>query len=121
MVKLIRLATNNDGIFENTFANNIILETNAKIALLNLTFQVQPGKVLIDDINSSLIFSSQGGVDPTLSFITQGELEVDKTFFDGLNEQLNRLLTDITNLGDFPQNEPDAMTRASTYKCCIST
>ena len=115
MVKLIRLATNNDGIFENTFANNIILETNAKIALLNLTFQVQPGKVLIDDINSSLIFSSQGGVDPTLSFITQGEVEVDKTFFDGLNEQLNRLLTDVTDLGDFPQNEPNAMTRASTY------
>jgi len=61
MVKLIRLATSNNGVFENTFANNIILSEKAKIALLNITFQVQAGKVLLDDVNSALVFSSQGG------------------------------------------------------------
>ena len=113
MVKLIRLATSNNGVFENTFANNIILSEKAKIALLNITFQVQAGKVLLDDVNSALVFSSQGGLGTTVTNLEQGDLTVNNAFFDQINENLNRLLTDITDLGVEPSGND--LTRASTY------
>ena len=40
MVKLVRLATNDEGVFTNSFGNNIILKPQSKIALLNLTFKI---------------------------------------------------------------------------------
>ena len=38
MVKLIRLASDNNGIFKSNFQNDIIIEPKSKIALLNTTF-----------------------------------------------------------------------------------
>ena len=39
MVKLIRLASRNDCIFEANFDNNIIIEPNSQIAVLSATFK----------------------------------------------------------------------------------
>ena len=39
MVKLIRLTSNDDGIFKSNFDSNIIIDSNSSIALHNLTFE----------------------------------------------------------------------------------
>jgi hypothetical protein len=39
MVKLIRLTSNDDGIFKSNFDSNIIIDANSSIALHNLTFE----------------------------------------------------------------------------------
>ena len=46
-MKLIRLATTNDGVFTSSFGNEMTLEPNSQMALLNLTFQTNLG-ILID-------------------------------------------------------------------------
>ena len=44
-MKLIRLATNNNGNFQSSFGNEMILKPYAKMALLNLTFNSSIGKL----------------------------------------------------------------------------
>ena len=44
-MKLIRLATNNNGHFKSTFGNDMTIGANAKMALLNLTFESDIGSV----------------------------------------------------------------------------
>ena len=46
-MKLIRLMSNNNGVFTNSFGNEMTLEPNSSMALLNLTFKTNLG-VLID-------------------------------------------------------------------------
>ena len=40
MVKLIRIASDDNGIFKSNFQNDIIVEPQSKMALLNATFKV---------------------------------------------------------------------------------
>ncbi len=40
MVKLIRLASDNNAIFKSNFQNDIIIEPQSQIALVNATFNV---------------------------------------------------------------------------------
>ena len=58
MVKLIRLATNNDGIFKSSFGNSIDIKPNGKIALLNLTFRTDLVILNIDSSNNQITFAS---------------------------------------------------------------
>lgn len=44
-MKLIRLATNDNGYFRSAFGNDMILEPYSKMALLNLTFKSDIGKI----------------------------------------------------------------------------
>ena len=53
MVKLIRLATNNDGVFKSSFGNSIDIKENAKVALLNLTFETAFDQLVVTANNSS--------------------------------------------------------------------
>ena len=65
MVKLIRLATNNNGIFKSAFGSSIPIKPNGKIALLNLTFRTDFNVLTIDDDNNEVTFMSDvavGGV-----------------------------------------------------------
>ena len=49
-MKLVRLASSNDGVFTSNFGNDMILEENSKMALLNLTFESDIGELVIGDI-----------------------------------------------------------------------
>ena len=48
-MKLVRLASSNDGVFTSNFGNDMILEENSKMALLNLTFTSDIGQIVITD------------------------------------------------------------------------
>ena len=56
MVKLIRLASNNDGLFKSAFGSSIDIKPNGKIALLNLTFRTDFNVLNINDSNSEITF-----------------------------------------------------------------
>ena len=57
-MKLIRLVTDNKGVFTSSFDNDIILEPKSKMALLNLTFQTEFENITIDPTNSQITFKS---------------------------------------------------------------
>lgn len=48
-MKLVRLASANDGVFKSNFGNDMVLEENSKMALLNLTFTSDIGQIIIDN------------------------------------------------------------------------
>ena len=106
MVKLVRLATNDDGVFTNSFGNNIILKPQSKVALLNLTFKIteQLYNIGIDSntgfTNQSLIFYDNVGVTGqniyTLEELNNGSKA---EFFNIVEGGLKRLLCDISNDG----------------------
>tara|TARA_R110002012_G_scaffold274924_1_gene461329 strand:- start:235 stop:2352 length:2118 start_codon:yes stop_codon:yes gene_type:complete len=49
-MKLIRLASNNNGVFTSNFGNDMVLEEKSKMALLNLTFKSDIGLLVLDDM-----------------------------------------------------------------------
>ena len=49
-MKLVRLASNNDGIFTSNFGNDMVIEANSKMALLNLTFKSDIGQIVLGDM-----------------------------------------------------------------------
>ena len=49
-MKLVRLASNNNGIFTSNFGNDMVLEAKSKMALLNLTFKSDIGQIVLDDM-----------------------------------------------------------------------
>ena len=58
MVKLIRLATNNNGVFRSAFGSSITIKENSKIALLNLTFKTDFNVLNINDSNNEITFQA---------------------------------------------------------------
>ena len=119
MVKLVRLATNDEGVFTNSFGNNIILKPQSKVALLNLTFKITEKRYNIGtDVNTgftnqSLIFVDNVGVTGP-NIYTLGELNngTKEEFYDIVGNGLNRLLCDISNDG-FPAG--DELSRLQVY------
>ena len=61
-MKLIRLATNDNGNFSSSFGNEMILKPNAKMALLNLTFNSSIGKLTTS--NDQSITTKTDAVEP---------------------------------------------------------
>ena len=70
MVKLIRLATNNDGIFKSSFGNSIDIKPNGKIALLNLTFRTDFDILNINETNNQVTFTSDRLKDNAVQTVT---------------------------------------------------
>ena len=105
-MKLVRLASSNDGVFTSNFGNDMVLEPNSKMALLNLTFTSDIGQIIIsngmkittqtDDnndgtftvnfLNADKFDNTQAGLDRFVSVI---ESELNKTF--GLGRGINAL------------------------------
>jgi len=56
-MKLVRLATSNNGYFKNGFQNEMIIEPYSKMALLNLTFQSTIGSL---DIGEGVKITTEG-------------------------------------------------------------
>jgi hypothetical protein len=58
MVKLIRLTSTNNGIFNTNFDSEILLNPNSKIALLNATFETVFENIAITSTNNTISFRS---------------------------------------------------------------
>ena len=57
-MKLIRLVTDNKGVFTTSFDSDMLIEPQSKMALLNLTFQTEFENITIDQTNSQITFKS---------------------------------------------------------------
>jgi hypothetical protein len=106
MVKLVRLATNDEGVFTNAFGNNIILKPQSKIALLNLTFKIteQLYNIGIDTntgfSNQSLVFYDNAGqTGPNIYNLPELNNGSKEDFFNIVEDGLKLLLNDISNDG----------------------
>ena len=78
MVKLIRLISDEDGVFQSSFGSDMTIKENAKIALLNLTFKTSKANLVIDSTNNALVVMTDIDVQETIS---QGALKP-KTYTD---------------------------------------
>ena len=100
-MKLIRLVTDNDGIFKSSFGNEMVLKENSKMALLNLTFQTAFEILQIDSRNNAVSF-----ITDTSDISTQvtGELpnrtynrDEIEDFYDDLKFVLNSVISNNKN------------------------
>ena len=57
-MKLVRLATDNDGVFASAFQNDMIIAPQSQMALLNLTFQTNIGTFVVIPSGSTITFKS---------------------------------------------------------------
>ena len=55
MVKLVRLTSADNGAFKSSFANDMLIKPNSKLALLNLTFKTDIATLVINDDNNLII------------------------------------------------------------------
>ena len=97
-MKLVRLATDNDGVFASAFQNDMIISPQSQMALLNLTFQSNYNVLSINDNNNKITFKSNEQVAGTESSSTLNELNYSVTdyndFFKDLEHNLNSAIAD---------------------------
>ena len=109
MVKLIRIASDDNGIFKSNFQNDIILEAQSKMALLNATFKVAFETLNITSENNEITVETQSG-----SGFNPGTADLEKTSYSNSQEQQDKLLNNILatlnscldgpGFGAFPNN-----------------
>lgn len=97
-MKLIRLATDNDGVFKSAFQNDMTIEKDSQMALLNLTFQSEYDVLNVNSSNSTVTVKSDSTVATSEGTIELDEAiytETDYTaFLDDLKFSLNACLPD---------------------------
>jgi len=109
-MKLIRLATDNNGVFASAFGNDMIVAKNSQMALLNLTFQSNIGIFAVIPTQATIDFKSdttnantrQVETIPERSYTTS-ETE---TFYRDIQHALNSTLKsgDATGAGSVGYN-----------------
>ena len=103
-MKLIRLATNNDGYFKANFGNELLIEPFSKMALLNLTFETNNAPINITSKNDKITFYGQvlaeAGRSGSTKFLTKKQYTEDE-FYIELKNTLNQCLPD-----SFIKNSP---------------
>lgn len=103
-MKLIRLATDNNGVFKSAFQNDMVIEKNSQMALLNLTFKTEFENITIDETNNIVIFQSNldeaetlfSGRIPVGTYTSQ-DLQ---TYYDAVELGLNSALSLTYAIGD---------------------
>ena len=98
-MKLVRLVTEDDGFFKSSFGNEMTLKPNAKMCLLNLTFETAFDVITIDSNNSSISFTSDTSdatttIDVKLAERVYNRDEVDE-FYADLLVTLNSAISDV--------------------------
>ena len=100
-MKLVRLATDNDGVFASAFQNDMIIAPQSQMALLNLTFQSNYDVLSINDSNNTITFKSNEQVAGTESTSKLNELNYSLTdytdFFKDLEHNLNSAIAEDDN------------------------
>ena len=96
-MKLIRLVTDNDGIFKSSFGNEMVLKENSKMALLNLTFQTAFEILQIDSRNNAVSFFTDTSdvateVKALLENRTYNRDEIEE-FYEDLKYTLNSVIS----------------------------
>ena len=97
-MKLVRLATDNNGVFASAFQNDMTIAPQSQMALLNLTFQTEYVVLSVDDNNNDITFKSNEQVAGTegVGGLNQRQYtSSDYTeFYDDLEYNLNASIAD---------------------------
>ena len=99
-MKLVRLASNNDGIFKSNFGNDMVLEAKSKMALLNLTFESDIGQLIISNgmkITTQTDDNNDGTF--TVTFLDADKFANDKTGYDRFVSVIEGALNKTFGLG----------------------
>ena len=100
-MKLIRLATDNDGLFQSAFGNDMIIEPNSKMALLNLTFQTDYTVLSVNDTNNDITFKSNSELADTESSSVLNSLNYTNTTYENFISDLELALNQAIADDDF--------------------
>lgn len=105
-MKLIRLTSNdNNGLFDNTFNEDIIIDEKSQIALHSFTAEIDTQEIVIDAQNSEITFKLVGGnssgtparivnlTHATYDSSNYGDLFTDAT--NKMNEKVNNVSTEL--------------------------
>jgi len=102
-MKLVRLATDNNGVFQSSFGNDMIIAKDSQMALLNLTFQSNIGTFFVVPVSANITLQSDlTDIDSKQTVTMQqrqysvGEVE---QYFKDLQHTLNSALKDENSVG----------------------
>jgi len=101
MVRLIRLTSNSDqGIFDSTFKQDIIINPNSKIALKSLSIGVDTSELEIDSSNDNINFQLSDAKGIQTAQLTHGSYDATNSniLFNDMNISMNASL-DTSSLG----------------------
>jgi len=102
-MKLVRLATENNGVFQSAFGNDMIIEKNSQMALLNLTFKSNIGTFLVIPPSANIQFQSDTLDADTRQTVTMQQREYSvnelEQYFKDLQHTLNSTLKDENSIG----------------------
>jgi hypothetical protein len=93
-MKLIRLATTNDGVFTSSFGNDMNIEPNSSMALLNLTFNTDVG-VFVNSGSSAVMQSDLTDINSKGTYLLESrnyEVTDSELFFKDIQHGLNGTL-----------------------------
>ena len=97
-MKLIRLATDNDGVFQSSFQNDMIISPKSQMALLNLTFKSEYDVLNVNSSNSkvtvktdSTVATSEGTLDLNEAIYTEADYN---SFLRDLEFTMNAAIAD---------------------------
>jgi len=90
MVKLIRIASDNNGIFRSNFQNDIIVEPNSSMALLNATFNVDFSLLDVNQRNNKIVVQTD-----TNDTFTKGEERLEINSYGNSDNESNLLTKNI--------------------------
>ena len=97
-MKLVRLATDNNGVFASAFQNDMTIAPQSQMALLNLTFQTEYTVLAVTDNNNDITFKSNEQLATTESVSGLNQRNYTTTdyqeFYDDLTYNLNASIAD---------------------------
>ena len=97
-MKLVRLATDNNGVFASAFQNDMTIAPQSQMALLNLTFQTEYIVLSVNDTNNKITFKSNSMVTGTQADGVLNQLNYSRVdyndFFNDLEYNLNASIAD---------------------------
>ena len=102
-MKLVRLATENNGVFQSSFGNDMIIAKNSQMALLNLTFKSNIGTFFVVPSLANIQFQSDTADADSRQTVTMAQKsyavsEIEEYYKD-LQHTLNSALKDENSIG----------------------
>lgn len=119
-MKLVRLATDNDGKFASAFGNDMIIAKDSQMALLNLTFKSNGGVIVVVPQSAKINFHSDiadANSQEEITMINRSyTISEAETFYNDIQHALNKTLQSEKAIGatDVGYNSVTSAFRIST-------
>ena len=102
-MKLVRLATDNNGVFASAFQNDMVIAKDSQMALLNLTFQTNIGVFAVVPPQATIKFTSDNSnldSQQEITLLNRSYALADAdTFYQNIQHSLNETLKSENSIG----------------------